>query len=231
MNMTRPKLKSIRDRLARHYGDPEPLPRLTPFELVLWESVAYMADDARRLRAFTMLKDRVGSSPEKILAAPAKALRAVTEHGILADQFVEKLRKIARMTRDEFGGDLDEVVGRPLAEARRALRRFPGIGEPGAEKVLLFSRQQPLLAPESNGLRVLVRLGLCEEKKSYAATYAAAREAVAGQMDGDFEGLIAAHRLLRRHGRDLCKRAAPACGACPLRSICVFATALGGAPS
>ena len=64
---------------------------------------------------------------------------------------------------------------RPLAEARKILRSFPGIGEPGAEKVLLFSGRQALLAPDSNALRVLVRLGLVREEKSYARTYAASR--------------------------------------------------------
>jgi hypothetical protein len=54
------------------------------------------------------------------------------------------------------------------------------VGEPGAEKILLFAGRQALLAPESNGLRVLVRLGLVREEKSYAKTYAASREAAKG---------------------------------------------------
>ena len=59
----------------------------------------------------------------------------------------------------------------PLARARRLLRRFPGIGEPGADKVLLFSRTQPVFALDSNGLRTLLRLGYGREVKSYPATY------------------------------------------------------------
>ena len=49
--------------------------------------------------------------------------------------------------------------------------QFPMIGEPGAEKILLFSGVLAVLALDSNGVRVLVRLGVGEERKSYAATY------------------------------------------------------------
>ena len=37
------------------------------------------------------------------------------------------------------------------------LKRFPGIGDPGADKILLCSRGAATLAPESNALRVLLR--------------------------------------------------------------------------
>ena len=49
--------------------------------------------------------------------------------------------------------------------------QFPSIGEPGAEKILLFARVYPVLGLDSNGVRVLTRLGLVVEAKSYAATY------------------------------------------------------------
>ena len=48
-------------------------------------------------------------------------------------------------------------------KARRALKRFPGIADPGADKLLLFAGVTPYLALDSNGLRVLLRLGYGEE--------------------------------------------------------------------
>jgi endonuclease-3 len=132
---------------------------------------------------------------------------------------------VARVALAEFDGDLTGVVQQPAAEAKRALRRFPGIGEPGAEKILLFSRSHPMLALESNGLRVVVRLGFSEEKKSYDATYRAAREALHRELAGvenDYAWLIDAHQLLRRHGQELCKRSLPLCDPCPLRERCAY---------
>jgi hypothetical protein len=35
---------------------------------------------------------------------------------------------------NEFAGNLDEVLKLPLAKAKQALRRFPGIGEPARKR-------------------------------------------------------------------------------------------------
>ncbi len=73
---------------------------------------------------------------------------------------VEKLREAARIALDDFAGGLDGIVREPVPNAKKALRKFPGIGEPGAEKVLLFRGRHPTLGPESNALGVLGRLGV-----------------------------------------------------------------------
>ena len=123
----------------------------------------------------------------------------------------------------ELGGDLDSVVRLPLEQAKRALRRFPGIGEPGAERILLFSGRHALLAPDSNALRVLVRLGRARESPSYAKTYAAVREATAHELAGNVRLAQQAHLLLHHHGQTLCKRSAPRCSECPLAGDCPHA--------
>jgi endonuclease-3 len=213
-------LRRILNPLARHYGPPpRPFPT-SPFQQVLWENVAYLADDIRRMQAFDTLKRDVGLDPEAILHASADRLRRATSFGILADKFAAKLHDVARIALEEFDGHVDAVVDLPLPQAKRALRRFPGIGEPGAEKILLFSGRQALLAPDSNALRVLQRLGFVPERKSYATSYAAARKFATDELGADTGTMLRAHQLLRRHGQDLCTRSAPACPRCPLRTTC-----------
>jgi endonuclease III len=123
---------------------------------------------------------------------------------------------------EEFDGDLRPVLKLPLAQAKKALQQFPGIGVPGAEKILLFMKTQPLFALESNGLRVLIRLGFGEEKKSYSTTYRLVQKEVADELDNDYTWLMEAHLLLRRHGQELCKRSEPTCNECPLSADCCF---------
>jgi endonuclease-3 len=210
------------DRLQLHYGIPK-VPKLSgPWQMILWETVAYLADDDRRREAFQTLKNLVGTKPEQILSAADEALLQVTRHGIMAEHFADKLRQCARIVLEEFEGDLRPVLQWPLQKGKKALQKFPGIGEPGAEKVLLFTRTQPLLALESNGLRVLLRLGFGEENKSYSTTYRLVREAVTPELNTDYSWLIQAHQLLRLHGQELCRRSEPACEKCPLASECSF---------
>jgi endonuclease III len=208
--------------LRQSFGPPEPMPTADPFELVLWDNVAYLASPPRRREAFVLLESSIGTSPQAILKATRAALEKVTAKGILKSTFAAKLRECARIAVSEFGGDLDAVVRLPLEKAKRALRSFPGIGEPGAERILLFAGRHALLAPESNGLRVLVRLGLVREGSSYSKTYAAARE-VAAEVAGDVRRAQQAHLLLHRHGQTLCRRSEPLCAGCPLAGDCEYA--------
>jgi len=220
--MPRIVFTQVVERLRAHYGPPK-LPKLDgPWEMILWENVAYLADDDRRGKAFETLKKRIGTEPQRILSASDEALLDVTGHGILADQFATKLRECAQIALEEFDGDLRSVLKLAVPKAKKALQEFPGIGEPGAEKILLFSRTDPVLALESNGLRVLLRLGFGEEKKSYSATYRIVQRAVNEELDPEYSSLIQAHLLLRRHGQELCRRSQPACSECPLALDCEF---------
>jgi endonuclease III len=209
--------------LQDHYGRLEP-PRITdPLGIILLENVAYLLSDDRREQAFNALRERVGLTPPEILMAHDEALLEITRLGGMHPAArVEKLRRIAQIALQEFDGDFDRVLKQPLARAKKSLKKFPGIGDPGAEKILLFSRTHPILALDSNGLRVLLRLGYGEERKSYASTYRSAQDAVESELRKDFDWLIAAHQLLRRHGQELCKIKAPICSPCPLKRYCVY---------
>src|SRR6516225_2019808 len=188
--MPRMPLSLVVEQLQAHYGQPK-VPRLNGlWEMILWENVAYLADDDRRREAFQTLKKRIGTEPGQILSASDEALLEVTRHGILADQFAKKLRRCAQIALEEFDGDLRPVLKLPFAKARKALQRFPGVGEPGAEKILLFTRSYPVLALESNGLRVLLRLGFGEEKKSYSTSYRLVQKAVEEGLEKEYSWLI-----------------------------------------
>jgi endonuclease-3 len=215
-------LPRIVARLETLYGPPPPPDVTDPFEMILRENVAYLANDARRAAAWDALRRRVGTTPKAILAAPRAELTAIARAGILAADRVEKIRECARIALEDFGGDLDHALDRAPARAAKALERFPSIGGPGAEKILLFSRREKVLALDSNGLRVLLRLGYGEEGRNYSASYQSVREATRPQWKDDFDWLVAAHQLLRRHGQDLCKASHPRCEACSLRRECPY---------
>jgi endonuclease-3 len=189
--------------------------------MILWEIVAYLADDSQRAIAFDTLRSKVGLTPKKILAAPKKQLCEITRVGgsIAAEDRADRLKVAARLALDS---DLGHFSKLPPPKAKKLLMQFPMIGEPGAEKILMFSGVFPSLALDSNGLRVLVRIGFGNERKSYAATYRSVREATMEGLPEDSKLLARAHLLLRTHGLQLCLRNAPACRACPVNSGCHY---------
>jgi endonuclease III len=213
-------------QLEQHYGPPALPVSRDPFELILYENIAYLVSDDRREKAYRELRKRIGLRPVDVLTAPLEQLAEITAMGgIFPELRARRLQESARLVRDQFGGNLRRALPLDPAQARKALRKFPVIGEPGADKILLFTGAVPSLAPESNGLRVLVRLGFAQEHKNYAAMYRAAHIALQSEYGDECKPLIAAHQLLKRHGQELCRRSAPRCEACPLRKPCPFAGA------
>jgi endonuclease III len=209
--------------LEKFYGRPAP-PKITdPLELILWENVAYLADDEKRAKAFTALKKNIGTHPQQILDASESELVNVTKLGGMVPELrAQRLRQIAELTHWVFKDDLKSVLKKPLPQAKKDLKRFPTIGDPGAEKILMLTRSYPVLSLESNGLRVLLRLGFAEEKKSYSASYRGVQEAISDQLPAGYDSLIAAHQLLRQHGQELCKRSQPLCDTCALKTSCSY---------
>jgi endonuclease-3 len=220
--MTQIVIPQIVQRLEAHFGRQKQPELDGPWEMILWENVAYLADDEQREKAFQALKMWIGTEPIRILSAADQALLEVTRHGIMAEQFAAKLRKCAEIVLEDFDGDLTPVLELPLSKAKKALGKFPGIGGPGAEKILLFMKTHPVLALDSNGLRVLLRLGSGEQKKSYSTTYRLVQKAAGSGLGEDYSKLIQAHLQLRHHGKLLCRRSDPLCGECPLVAVCEY---------
>lgn len=223
MPKTRRSFQKIIDELGAFYGWPAPPTVVDPLGMILLENIAYLVNDERREQAFKALHQRVGLTPPEILMADEDVLLEVAGlGGMNPSARVEKLRLIAQIALQEFDGDLDKVLKMPTAQARKSLKKFPGIGDPGAEKILLYTRTEPVLALDSNALRVMLRLGYGEEQKNYSSSYRSAQESVQDDLKPDFDRLIAANQLLRRHGQELCKTNNPICRRCPIKNSCRY---------
>lgn len=215
------RLAKLVAKLRSKYGPPTSPPAKTAFELIVWEKVAYLATDEKRADAFALLGRKIGLTPRKILAARrGELIDVLATGGIGAPERAENLVKAAELVVGDFDGSLDEVCRRPLADAKKQLMRIYGIGEPGAEKVLLFTRSHAVLGLDSNALRVLNRLGYGAAAKSYTTTYRTATAAALPELGSKTESLVEANLLLRTHGQTVCKTSAPRCGACVIREDC-----------
>ena len=218
-----PRLDELLARLRERYGEPARPPASGPFELAMWENACYLLSDERRAAVFQALRERVGMNAAAIWSADQGLLLEIARQGGMRPETrVFRWREIARITLQQFGGDVSRILQLPYAEARRALKQFPAIGDPGAEKILMLCGIGAGLPLESNGLRVLTRVGFGRSQKSYGATYRSVQEAIATDMPRGCRALAHAHLLLREHGQTLCNRSNPDCGACPVADACAF---------
>jgi len=218
------RFQKLIDRLRHHYGTPELPPASGPFELVMWENCCYLLSDERRAAVFEGLRAQVGMNAEAIWKADQKTLLPLARMGgMLPETRVFRWREIGRITLTQFEGDLDCILQGPYAQAKKALKLFPAIGDPGAEKILMFCGAAPGLPLESNGNRVLTRVGYGTNQKNYGAMYRSVQAAIQPELPKDAAALARAHLLLRQHGKTLCRNNRPRCEECPVAGLCAFA--------
>jgi endonuclease III len=99
---------------------------------------------------------------------------------------------------------------------------FPGIADPGADRILLFAGVASVAAVPSNCAHVLVRIRQGRESENYSATYREAQRAIAAELPETFDARTRAYLLLKKHGQETCKRTKPKCEQCLVSANCAF---------
>lgn len=216
-------IPDVLDGLEKFYGPQEPSFPTDPYEFLVFWYCGYPASDAACSKGWANLTRDVGIEPEKLLKAkPAKLAAALKAGGMVPELRAERLKELAMRVQDEFGGDLRSALVGPIPQARKTLKRFHSIADPGADRILLFGGLSPIAAIPSNCVHVLDRILHPTENKNYSAAYRDAQLAIAAELPETFDARTRAYLLLKIHGQETCKRTKPKCETCPVKSKCVF---------
>jgi endonuclease III len=227
-------VNDILDVLEKMYGPQHIAGPADPYEMIVYLNCGYPASDAACSKGFDALKRELGLSLKEILAAPrSKLVKLLRLGGIVPEVRADRLKEIARKVKAEFGGDLKAALKSSMRQekqqtdkgirgGKKILQQFPVIGEPSAEKILLFSKLAPVAAVPSANVEVPARLWIGKTGKSYASDYRAAREILNSGLAQSFEARQRAYLLLKKHGQQTCKRSHPKCEICPLTGQCAY---------
>jgi endonuclease-3 len=214
-------LPEILDKLESYYGAPRATWPTDPYEFLVWWHCGYPPSDAVCAKGWASLKRNIGIHPAALIdAGNAELADALRAGGMVPELRAMRLKEIATRVQEEFDGDLLAALQRAGSKARVLLKKFPGISDPGADRILLFSGLQAVPAVPSNCPQVAVRLRKGKEKRDYATQYREAKKIVAAELPAEEHALQRAYLLLKQHGQTLCKRSAPGCSECPVNVNC-----------
>lgn len=214
------------DVLEHRHGPQSPHWPVDPYEFLIWWHCGYPASDERCSRGWNALKTRIGVGVQQILgASQAELAEALKAGGMVPELRAARLQEIAQRTVQQYGGDLTALFRGDLAAVRRALKQFPGISDPGADRILLFAGKDTVAAVPSNCPHVAVRIVHGMEREEYAVTYREAQEIISAEVPREIAARQRAYLLLKVHGQELCKRK-PLCSRCPLQRQCAYAAGI-----
>ena len=217
-------LAPILEALESFYGRQAPDWPTDPYLFLVWWHCGYPPGDERCNRGWEALTAAIGTSAAELAKARSPTLaRALKAGGMIPELRAARVKSIARDVLDARAGDLRAALAAlPADEARKLLRKFPGIGVPGADRILLFARLAPAAAVPSASPQVLVRIASGREGAKYTATYQEAQRLIETQLPATFAARSRAYLLLRRHAGELCKRRNPRCAECPVSASCAY---------
>lgn len=217
-------LDGFLNTLEKFYGEQQPGWPVDPYQFLVWWHCGYPASDESCARGWKSLRGTLAIDPQSLLAAnPITLGLALKPGGMVPELRAMRLKEIAERVQRDFGCELwSALKTMPIPRARAALKRFPGIADPGAERILLFGGISPIAAVPSNCPHVLVRIRAGQERENYGVTYKEAQRMIHDEVPADFRARARAYLLLKHHGQRICKRTNPKCDACVISKSCAF---------
>ena len=117
-------LSGVLDALEKHYGVQASVGPSEPYEMILFVNCGYPATDTSCAKGYEALRCEAGTKPEKILAAPkAKLAKLMRRGGIVPELRAERLKTIAKIVNEEFGGDLKWSLEKLLQNEKKNRRQ------------------------------------------------------------------------------------------------------------
>src|SRR5579884_4305306 len=136
MKRSAPSIASILDALEAFYGAQQPAAPTDPYDFIVWWHCGYPASDAACDKGWAALRDEVGISPDALRrATPAQLARPLKAGGMVPELRAQRMKEIVERIERECEGDLLATLRRDPENARRLLKRFPNIADPGADRI------------------------------------------------------------------------------------------------
>jgi endonuclease-3 len=204
--------------LAKFYGL-LPTPPRDPFILFVWEVLSTHTTPAKRDAALAALKRIRALTPDAMWKTPQKKLE---EAVVLTGPYLERRVRTLRTGVDLFRRSpaLSTVLRGPMPAARRALKRFPQLGEGGAHRKLLFAADHAVLPVDARVNRVGLRLGYGTESGDFRRSARSVQQAISRELPRNVDSFRRTFLYLSHHGAATCTEVDPHCHVCPLLRDC-----------
>ena len=216
--LAKEKIRRTHKLLIEKYGEIKWKPRRDPMHELISTMLSHRTTQANEAKAYEQMWGKFGSY-EAIMNAEfeelADTLSPVQFPGQKAANIQKTLHKI-KEERGEFNIDFLEDLSEE--EGLKWLTDLPGVGVKTATLVLLFNFKKLVMPVDTHVHRIGLRVGFLPPKM----TAEQAHDFLLKQLPKDYNVLFSFHKLMIKHGMEVCKWAKPRHENCPLTGICDF---------
>ncbi len=190
-------------------------PAETPFEVIVGAILTQSTAWGNVERAMANLRSARLLTPSAMLRVRTARLAALVRPSGYFRQKAKKLKAFVRFLESGYAGSLERMFLTPTTELREKLLSVHGIGPETADSILLYAGNHPIFVVDAYTHRIFGRHGITEGKPEYERVRAFIEDSIPreSKLFNEF------HALIVNTGKNWCRKSAPRCGECPLRSL------------
>lgn len=202
------------DRILEVFPEKRRNRALTPFERLTSTILSQNTSREATIKGFENLRKRFKVVPEVLAEARVEEIRECIKPSGLYNTKAPRIKGLARIIVEEYGGDLNILSRLPLDEAREKLLRIPGVGFKTADVFLSLVCGRGSFPVDTHISRIAKRWKMVRGNAGYE------------QIRLAFEAVIPrgkrrrAHLSLIEFGREICSARRPRCEPCPVYGEC-----------
>jgi endonuclease-3 related protein len=190
-------------------------PAQTPFEVIVGAILTQSTAWGNVERAISNLRAARMLTAAAMLQVPTARLAELVRPSGYFRQKAKKLKAFVRFLQTGYGGSLKRMFQTPTLELREKLLSVHGIGPETADSILLYAGNHPVFVVDAYTHRILGRHGITDGKPEYEKVRAFIETSIPQQTElyNEF------HALIVNAGKNWCRKSAPRCQECPLRTL------------
>lgn len=211
---TRTILMTFYENLLERFGPQDWWPADSPFEVMVGAILTQNTAWSNVEKAIIRLKNAHALSPRVILDLPNEELAELIRPSGYFNLKANRLKAYVQWFLEKHHGNEPRLRAMPCGDIRNDLLTVCGVGPETADSILLYAFDQPTFVVDAYTRRIFHRLGVCEEKESYASL----REIFMKHLPENIALYNEYHALIVALGKDFC-RPRPRCEDCPVRKM------------
>ena len=202
------------DRILRVFPERRWYRALTPFERLVSTILSQNTSREATIKGFENLRNRFNITPEVLAEAKVEEIKKCIKPSGLYNTKAPRIKGVARIILEEYGGDLNRLSRLPLDKARERLLKIPGVGFKTADVFLSVVCERGSFPVDTHISRIAKRWKMVRSNAGYEEIRLA------------YEAVITrgkrrmAHLAVIEFGREICRARGPRCDICPVYGEC-----------
>jgi len=190
-------------------------PARTPFEVIVGAILTQSTAWGNVERAINNLRTEGTLTAAAISRISSQRLATLVRPSGYFRQKAKKLKAFVRFLEGRYRGSLKRMFSTPTAELREQLLAVHGIGPETADSILLYAGNHSVFVVDAYTHRIFERHQLVDGKPNYERVRAFVEASIPPepQLYNEF------HALIVNTAKGWCRKSAPRCEECPLRSL------------